>query len=188
MYHRLLSGVILLALLGCNLAGPANRPPGITSPDYLLIEAEVPFSYTATADDPDNDPVTFEFFGLPYWLTADNDSVTGTPSSYRDSTNFTIFASDPHGGHDKLQVTLEINPGPADTLRSLIAEIIQDISPDSLATSVLQLSGQLPGSHGGGDTLGDTVHRGQYLLQGPSLGQFLADVVVAAQGAGTGGD
>lgn len=144
MIQRLVLGLLLLVLLGCDFAGLFNQPPTITSPARLTIEAEIPFTYTATADDPDNDPVTFSFSNLPPWLTDSNATVYGTPMSFRDASTFRVHAADPHDGEDELLVTLDIQPGAGDTLRNLVALTLEAIHLDSLSKTVLQLSGELP--------------------------------------------
>jgi hypothetical protein len=71
-----------------------NDPPVITSADSVTAREDVPFSYTATATDPEGDPVRFTFKKLPKWLTASGNTAKGTlPETGRDTT-FAVIADD----------------------------------------------------------------------------------------------
>ncbi len=63
---------------------PVNSPPVITSTPPASVLEDALYSYTLTASDPDNDPLTFSVVGaLPGWLTFDTLSgdLSGTPTN-----------------------------------------------------------------------------------------------------------
>jgi hypothetical protein len=71
-----------------------NDPPVITSSDSVSATEEAPFSYTAAASDPENDPVRIRYQNLPAWLSVSANSVMGTlPETGRDTT-FVVLADD----------------------------------------------------------------------------------------------
>ncbi|MFC1619812.1 M28 family peptidase [Candidatus Neomarinimicrobiota bacterium] len=122
---------------------PGNRPPRIISPALVEAQAEELFTYIAEADDPDGDPVNFSFLGLPAWLIAAGDTVSGTPASAADSARFTVSASDFHGGADTLIVIVNVLPGPTDMLRELVGNMVAAVNLDTLQQFVRELSGEV---------------------------------------------
>ena len=73
---------------------PVNDPPVITSPASTGAVEDIPFSYTATADDPENDAVFFNFADFPHWLNPSGNQISGTPAEGDTDTIFTVIASD----------------------------------------------------------------------------------------------
>ena len=71
-----------------------NQPPVITSLDSVPAYEDNYFKYTATATDPEDSTIIFFFDDLPSWLTANADSVYGTPSDADNDTSFLLIASD----------------------------------------------------------------------------------------------
>ncbi|MDM7924462.1 MAG: putative Ig domain-containing protein [bacterium] len=72
-----------------------NDPPAITSPLGAIATEKVLFTYTASATDPENDTVTFEFRNLPGWLSVSGtNQVKGTPDNGTPNGTFTLVASD----------------------------------------------------------------------------------------------
>jgi hypothetical protein len=127
-----------------NPVDPENRPPQITSPSIAQAHAEEPFMYLAVAVDPDDDPVSFRYVGLPPWLTVSGDTAGGTPASAADSCRFTLITEDSHGGVDSLEVTVDVLPGPTDILRELVGNMIAAVNLDTLQQFVRELSGEVP--------------------------------------------
>ena len=63
---------------------PVNSPPVITSTPPATVLEDALYSYTLTASDPDNDPLTFSVVGaLPGWLSFDpgTGDLSGTPTN-----------------------------------------------------------------------------------------------------------
>lgn len=86
-----------ILLLSCGDKGTeptANRAPRITSATSLEAVEDMQFGYTATATDPDSDPLTIEIHNIPSWLTLSGNSVSGTPAVQTPDTSFTIVVSD----------------------------------------------------------------------------------------------
>jgi hypothetical protein len=71
-----------------------NDPPAITSSDEVNATEDVPFIYTATASDPENDNVTFSFQDFPDWLSSSGNQIEGTAVEGTQNTSFTVIASD----------------------------------------------------------------------------------------------
>ena len=71
-----------------------NHPPVITPIDSVPAYEDNYFKYTATATDPEDSTIIFFFDDLPSWLTADADSVYGTPTDADNDTSFLMIASD----------------------------------------------------------------------------------------------
>ncbi|MBA7598743.1 MAG: tandem-95 repeat protein [Calditrichaeota bacterium] len=73
-----------------------NDPPVITSPATAQATEDQPFTYVATATDPEGQPITFAFSNLSAWLEVDasGNSVSGTPTEGVTSGSLTITASD----------------------------------------------------------------------------------------------
>ena len=88
---------------------PVNDAPQIPSPATLLATEDERIVYRATATDPEDDPLTFQYTGLPTWLIADADSVFGTPANGAADTSFRVIASDGSLA-DTLTVTVSVTP------------------------------------------------------------------------------
>jgi cytochrome c2 len=72
-----------------------NDPPSITSPLGAIATEDALFTYTATASDPENSAVTFEFRNLPAWLAVfGTNQVRGTATGGTPNGSFTLIASD----------------------------------------------------------------------------------------------
>lgn len=84
---RLVVGVILIG-------NSTQNGPQITSPDTVTATEDIFFSYTATAIDPDGDPVSFRFENLAPWMSAAGAVVSGTPLEGDQNTTFRVIASD----------------------------------------------------------------------------------------------
>jgi|GEM_PF-3260463 len=82
-----------------------NEPPVITSRAAVIATEDEPFVYRATGYDPDSSAVDFVFTGLPAWVTAGEDSLTGTPGEGTADTSFIIIARNPG---DELADTLVV--------------------------------------------------------------------------------
>lgn len=100
-----------------------NDPPKVTSRSVAQALINSPLSYTATATDPENEPVTISIEGTPDWLTVDNDSAYGTSPGTASEGSFQVIASDGEKS-DTLTVALfikhqnsppELRSAPADT-------------------------------------------------------------------------
>ena len=88
---------------------PVNDPPTVTSPDTATATEHQPFSYTATASDPDDSTLAISFAGYPDWLLPINDVISGTPPEGSVSTTFNVIASDGFLA-DTLTVDLTVIP------------------------------------------------------------------------------
>ncbi len=86
-----------------------NDPPLITSPDTLSATGGIPVSYAVVVVDPEADDVTISYQGLPSWLVADGDSLSGIPPDGLPDTAFIVVASDGHGA-DTVRVRLRMIP------------------------------------------------------------------------------
>ena len=81
----------IIASEGKNILGSPKEaifniksPEGVTNPEFTSpgsVTAQVgqPFSYTATATNPNNGTLSFTYYNLPDWLTAEGATITGTP-------------------------------------------------------------------------------------------------------------
>jgi hypothetical protein len=65
------------------IAAPPNRPPVFTSTPVVDANVNTPYSYQATARDPDEEPLAFSVVGGPQGLTIDLASglVAWTPAA-----------------------------------------------------------------------------------------------------------
>src|SRR5262249_6458337 len=80
---------------------PPNRPPVFTSTPFVDANVGTPYSYQATAIDPDGDPVSFSVTSGPPGLVIDPQSglVTWTPTPAELGTdNVTLQVVDGRGG------------------------------------------------------------------------------------------
>ena len=87
--------------------GCENAAPVISSPDSATAIEDSAFVYVATADDPDGPSLVFTFEDYPDWLTADADSIFGTPHFGDTNTSFIVIASDGFAS-DTLVVSLAV--------------------------------------------------------------------------------
>ncbi|UCC45332.1 MAG: metallophosphoesterase [Candidatus Zixiibacteriota bacterium] len=104
--------VLILLLDGCSDRSPLedkNTAPRITSASLVEAAADIPFCYTAEVSDPDGPAPVVQFLDYPQWLTAEHDSLTGTPPVGAVDTSFTVVASDGDLA-DTLAVTIQVNP------------------------------------------------------------------------------
>ena len=105
------------------------NPPEITSPSSATAMEDILFSYTATATDPENDPVSFSFARYPSWLSpSGNDRISGTPTEGTQDTSFLVIATD--GMYfDSLKVTLSVQPvnDPPQVTSSASATATEDV-------------------------------------------------------------
>jgi hypothetical protein len=83
------------------------NPPQITSPDVDTAIEDIPFIYTATATDPEEDPVTLTFHNYPGWLQTSENQIYGTPVEGTPDTSFLIIAYDGLF-YDSLKVSLHV--------------------------------------------------------------------------------
>lgn len=70
-----------------------NDAPVITSALSDNAIEDIAFSYTATAQDPDNTP-TISFENTPSWMTVIGETIKGTPTEGITDTSFNVIASD----------------------------------------------------------------------------------------------
>jgi len=71
-----------------------NQKPIITSPDSIDTFINTPLSYTASAIDPDSNPISFVFLDYPDWLSATNSTISGIAPNQILETFFTLIATD----------------------------------------------------------------------------------------------
>jgi len=86
-----------------------NDPPIITSSSTATATEDILFTYTATATDPNNDPLTYTFKRYPTWLTPSGNKISGTPTEGKQDSSFTLVVND---GiiDDSIKVTLSVQP------------------------------------------------------------------------------
>jgi hypothetical protein len=87
---------------------PVNDPPVVTSADTDTATEDIPFSYTATATDPDDTPV-ISFANAPSWLSVSGSTISGVPTEGIGDTSFSVIASDGELS-DTLVVTVIVEP------------------------------------------------------------------------------
>ncbi len=87
----------------------ANAKPIITSPDSITVVEHQYFSYLATAEDPDDNPVEIFFQHLSPWMKVDGDSVFGVPPEGAKDTYFFVIANDGFY-YDTLRVKVGVVP------------------------------------------------------------------------------
>lgn len=111
----LVASVVLIIGSGCSSDkskdSPAgvNDPPVITSASTVEATGGIYFKYTALFSDPDGPAGTLAFSDYPPWLTADGDSLFGTPPDGLTDTAFLVIVSDGVLA-DTLRVTIEMIP------------------------------------------------------------------------------
>ncbi|MCW8966285.1 MAG: hypothetical protein OQK82_06335 [Candidatus Pacearchaeota archaeon] len=87
---------------------PPNEPPQITSDEAVSCTTETAITYTITAEDPDQDVVTFSVENLPDWITLNGETLTFEPTSESSDTELKIIASDGKEGLDTLDLTVTV--------------------------------------------------------------------------------
>jgi hypothetical protein len=129
--------IVLLSLgwYGCDDVWNGNQPPVITSVTSTTAILDLPFSYIASAEDPEDDTIEFIYSGLPDWLVVDGNTVRGTPES-TGTYQFTVTAEDGEGESDRITVTIQVKSN-----ASLLEEVVAAVSIDSLLETVNALSG-----------------------------------------------
>jgi hypothetical protein len=120
---------------GCGDVWNGNQPPVITSVTSTTAILDLPFSYIASAEDPEDDAIEFVYSGLPDWLVVDGNAVRGTPES-TGTYQFTVTAEDGEGESDRITVTIQVKSN-----ASLLEEVVAAVSIDSLLETVNALSG-----------------------------------------------
>jgi fibro-slime domain-containing protein/RHS repeat-associated protein len=100
-------------------AGPADRPPNITSTPGTHAVVGKAYSYTLTSTDPDNDTVTYSMAaGAPSWLTFTSSNViSGTPTT-ANSYPLTVIANDGKGGEALQSYTIVVTTNHSPTITS----------------------------------------------------------------------
>lgn len=71
-----------------------NQKPIITSLDSINTFINTHLIYTASATDPDNNSITFEFLNYPDWLSVSNSTLSGITPNQILETFFTLIATD----------------------------------------------------------------------------------------------
>ncbi|MBN2089128.1 T9SS type A sorting domain-containing protein [candidate division KSB1 bacterium] len=71
-----------------------NQPPKIQSSAIVQIKEHQKLTYTASATDPDGNPISLQFKNYPLWLSTFGISITGIPPESAPDTSFMIIASD----------------------------------------------------------------------------------------------
>jgi hypothetical protein len=129
--------IALLSLVwyGCSDTWDGNQPPVITSSTSTTAILDLPFSYTASADDPEDNAIEFVYSGLPEWLVLDGNTVQGIPES-TGTYQFTVTAEDVEGKSDRITVTIVVRSN-----TSLLEDVVTAVSIDSLLATVSALSG-----------------------------------------------
>jgi len=85
------------------------NPPVITSSNWIQAEEDVLLTYTAQAEDPDQQEVTISFIDYPTWLTPSQNSISGIPREGDQDTSFTVIATDGLY-YDSLLIEVPIKP------------------------------------------------------------------------------
>jgi hypothetical protein len=137
-YWRANIMVILLLSIGwygCKNALNHNRPPTITSPTTASAIVDLPFSYEASAEDPNHDAIEFAYSSLPDWLAADGKTVRGIPAT-TGTYHFNLQVKDAESESDRITVTIEVRSN-----TNLIESIVAAVSLDSLLAVVNKLTG-----------------------------------------------
>jgi hypothetical protein len=119
--------------------GTPNTPPRfINSPDSLVVQQGSSASWTARAEDDDNDPVSFSFTTTASYVQQLNDSTIRIAPVAGDSSRVVrVIASDGRGGLDTFELRVIVEPAVGLSQRRLFAA--EDIRlPGSMALYDLQ--------------------------------------------------
>lgn len=92
-----------------------NVPPYITSPDSVIAQTEVFFTYLATAEDPDGTDPVITFESYPAWMAVSGSTILGYPPEGSPDTSFVVIASDGQLA-DTLEVVVTVISGCAYTV------------------------------------------------------------------------
>jgi len=85
------------------------NPPVITSSNWIQAEEDVFLTYTAEAEDPDQQEVALSFIDYPTWLTPSQETISGTPREGDQDTSFMVIATDGLY-YDSLLVEVPVTP------------------------------------------------------------------------------
>ena len=100
-----------------------NQKPVITSADSIKTFVKSAISYEATATDPDNNSVSFEYQNYPTWLTVSNTTISGIAPNQILDTSFNLIATDGDLS-DTTQVFISIRTKPLSILTKNLSEAI----------------------------------------------------------------
>jgi hypothetical protein len=96
------------------LGGTQNQPPVITNQDTVSAKVGTTTKWVAKATDPNADPITFTFTGLPTipsaWCTVSKDTLILKPIASCKSDTVTVVAADGKGGLDTLNLRIIVSP------------------------------------------------------------------------------
>jgi len=81
--------------------------PEFTSPESTTAQVDQPMVYTATATNPNNGSLSFTYYNLPDWLTAEGPTLTGTPIN-TGVFEVGIIVEDGKGGSACLNLKIEV--------------------------------------------------------------------------------
>ena len=88
---------------------PVNDPPVFTSPNSASGTEHVLFSYTASANDPEGNPLTYTYQNVPAWLKPDGNKISGAPGEGILTASFDVTAFD-GALSSTLHVTVSVAP------------------------------------------------------------------------------
>jgi hypothetical protein len=71
-----------------------NYPPEIISPSFVTAYEDSSFEYTASAIDPEDSTITYDFQSYPSWLLPNDSIISGIPGEGAVDTSFVVVASD----------------------------------------------------------------------------------------------
>jgi len=109
-FHTFITIVLTaMVILVCSDKGeePENRAPNITSDAAVTALIDAPFSYSATASDPDGTTPSIYFENIPGWTDTSGNTISGTPGAGTPDTVFTVIAADDFLA-DTLEVTIDV--------------------------------------------------------------------------------
>jgi hypothetical protein len=86
-----------------------DDPPHITSANSANAVEDIVFNYTASATDPENDPITFSFTEYPGWLSVSGATIEGIPIQGITGFTFKVTAA-ANGKTDQKTVTVTVQP------------------------------------------------------------------------------
>jgi len=89
-------------------AASTNKPPVITTAPAVTCTTGTTRTFTLTATDADNDPVTFVISGQPNWVTLANAVLTLKPVTGSTNGSVRVIAQDGKGGADSMNITLTV--------------------------------------------------------------------------------
>ncbi|MDH4157162.1 MAG: metallophosphoesterase [candidate division Zixibacteria bacterium] len=112
---------------------PMNDRPRIISDDIVEAAGGMPFCYRVAVADPDGPVTQIHFRNYPSWLTADADSIYGTPPDGARNTSFMVTTWDGLLA-DTLGVFIKVNPtmvvyGDTRTNHTIHERVVAAITP-----------------------------------------------------------